>query len=52
MRTVEVHSLEDFPCSEFNNDNQCELKQKWHEGETRVCLSCRVKIKYVGKGKK
>lgn len=43
--TVDIEDNSDLPCNDWKEEN-CPMKEKWHEGEVRTCMECGWKIGY------
>lgn len=47
-RVITVHDNDDMPCLDWNHgvSKLCPMREKWHEGEIRMCGECGWRIAY------
>lgn len=43
---ITILDNDDMPCNDWEQEEPCPMKKKWHEGEVRMCLECGWKIGY------
>jgi hypothetical protein len=46
--TIVILDNEDLPCNDWSKELNvsCPMKEKWHEGQVRMCPECGWKIGY------